>query len=145
MLVQNAPAFYGMRFIVGAAEAGFFPGVILYLTGWFPRAERGRRFAWFMTAIAIATAGALCAMSAFWALPTAILSGAGAAAGIAWINSVGNLAGYLSPFLVGKLRDMTHGMFGALSLVAGSLVVAGVLALQTRVGAGSPVGGMDRG
>ena len=39
MLVQNAPAFYGMRFIVGAAEAGFFPGVILYLTGWFPRAS----------------------------------------------------------------------------------------------------------
>src|SRR5205807_10544236 len=48
------------------------------------------------------TVALMCTQSVFWALPTSVLSGAAAAAGIAWINSVGNLAGYLSPFLVGR-------------------------------------------
>ena len=44
----------------------------------------------------------------FWSLPTAILSGSAAAAGIAWINSLGNLSGYVSPFVVGLIRDATR-------------------------------------
>jgi hypothetical protein len=91
----------------------------------------------------VAAAGILSAASAFWSLPTAILSGAGAAAGIAWINSVGNLAGYASPYLVGKIRDLTHSMVAAMALIGGSLVIAGVLALvprfqRTGVAAASP-------
>jgi MFS family permease len=54
LFVKSAPAFYLMRFLLGVAEAGFFPGVILYLTYWFPRAERARRTAAFMTAVAVA-------------------------------------------------------------------------------------------
>ena len=42
MVVRNAWAFYAMRFLLGLAEAGFFPGVVFYLSLWFPRAERGR-------------------------------------------------------------------------------------------------------
>jgi MFS transporter, ACS family, tartrate transporter len=43
-------SFYVLRFLLGAAEAGFFPGVILYLTYWFPAAYRSRTIALFMTA-----------------------------------------------------------------------------------------------
>ena len=45
--------FYVLRFLLGAAEAGFFPGVILYLTFWFPAQRRAQMVAWFMTGIAI--------------------------------------------------------------------------------------------
>ena len=43
-----------LRFLLGAAEAGFFPGIILYLTWWFPEQERARALALFLTAIAAA-------------------------------------------------------------------------------------------
>ncbi len=42
MFVQNEMSFYALRFMLGVAEAGFFPGVILYLTYWFPAQQRGR-------------------------------------------------------------------------------------------------------
>ncbi len=84
-------------------------------------------------AITVATAGILSAMSCFWSLPTAILSSTAAAVGIAWINSVGNLAGYASPFLVGKIRDATQSMVAALWLLAGALVVSGLLVLLPRL------------
>jgi len=53
-LVDTPLSFYVLRFILGAAEAGFFPGLILYLTHWFPARERGRAVALFMTATAMA-------------------------------------------------------------------------------------------
>lgn len=46
--------FYALRFLLGIAEAGFFPGIILYLTYWFPAAKRARTVALFMTAVAAA-------------------------------------------------------------------------------------------
>ena len=51
MFVQTPTQFYVMRFLLGVAEAGFFPGIILYLTYWFPAEQRGRMTALFMTAI----------------------------------------------------------------------------------------------
>ncbi len=51
MFIDSAGAFYVMRFLLGVAEAGFFPGIVLYLTWWFPEADRGRTLALFMTAI----------------------------------------------------------------------------------------------
>ena len=50
-VVHEPVGFYIMRFILGAAEAGFFPGMLLYLTFWFPRAQYGTAVARFMTAI----------------------------------------------------------------------------------------------
>ncbi|HEX8027883.1 MAG TPA: MFS transporter [Vicinamibacterales bacterium] len=55
MVFVNTPMrFYVIRFLLGAAEAGFFPGIILYLTHWFPARERARAVGLFMTATAMA-------------------------------------------------------------------------------------------
>lgn len=54
MFVQTPTQFYILRFLLGVAEAGFFPGVIFYLTDWFTREHRGKMTAIFMTAIAVA-------------------------------------------------------------------------------------------
>jgi MFS transporter, ACS family, tartrate transporter len=79
------------------------------------------------------TVALMCTQSVFWALPTAVLSGAAAAAGIAWINSVGNLAGYLSPFLVGRILDVTGTMTLADFVLGGScLVSSGLMLAVTR-------------
>jgi D-galactonate transporter len=83
-----------------------------------------------LAALAVATIGIMGSTVCFWALPTAMLSGTAAAAGIAWINSIGNLAGYVSPFVVGKIRDETGSMSLALLVLAGSLLGAGLLALR---------------
>ena len=66
--VSGATGFYAMRFLLGVAEAGFFPGIVLYLTYWFPSRERARIVALFMAALPLATmvggpiSGALLAM-----------------------------------------------------------------------------------
>ena len=54
MFIEGAAGFYVLRFLLGVAEAGFFPGIILYLTWWFPERERTRVLALFLTAIAAA-------------------------------------------------------------------------------------------
>ena len=54
MFVQTPTLFYVLRFLLGVFEAGFFPGVLLYLTYWYPNARRGRIIALFMSATAIA-------------------------------------------------------------------------------------------
>jgi ACS family tartrate transporter-like MFS transporter len=56
MFVKGPTSFYVLRFLLGVAEAGFFPGMILYLTYWFPNEARGRAVGRFMTATAIAGA-----------------------------------------------------------------------------------------
>jgi MFS family permease len=71
--------------------------------------------------LTIAAAGILTCAPLFWSLPTALLGGTAAAAGIAAINSVGNLAGFVSPYLVGWLKDMTS------STEAGMFAVSAVL------------------
>ena len=53
MLVRGVASFYALRALLGVVEAGFFPGMILYLTYWFPAAQRARAVATFMTAIPI--------------------------------------------------------------------------------------------
>ena len=51
MFVRTAPTFYVLRFLLGAAEAGFFPGVVYYLSHWYPEGQRARAIAAFMTAV----------------------------------------------------------------------------------------------
>ncbi|HVB58433.1 MAG TPA: MFS transporter [Candidatus Acidoferrales bacterium] len=78
--------------------------------------------------LSIAAAGVISSAPLFWSLPTAFLSGAAAAAGIATINSIGNLAGFVSPYMIGGLEDLTHSDRAAmycllLILVAGAATV----------------------
>ena len=50
IFIRGPVSFYAMRFLLGSAEAGFFPGMILYMRRWFPANARARAVAWFMTA-----------------------------------------------------------------------------------------------
>jgi nitrate/nitrite transporter NarK len=66
----------------------------------------------------------------FWALPTAMLTGTAAAGGIALINSVGNLGGFLGPYAMGLVQDATGSFaIGLLTIAMGS-VAAGVIVLS---------------
>jgi MFS family permease len=80
--------------------------------------------------LSIAAAGVISSAPLFWSLPTAFLSGAAAAAGIAVINSVGNLAGFVSPFMVGWLKDLTHTDRAGMYLLA-VVTVAGAATVLT--------------
>ena len=83
-----------------------------------------------IVALSIAAAGVLSSAPLFWALPTSFLSGVGAAAGIAAINSVGNLAGFASPFLIGWIKDLTQSTNIALYVLSAVLVGGAVIVLN---------------
>lgn len=63
----------------------------------------------------------------FWSLPTAFLSGVGAAAGIGLINSIANLAGFASPYFIGWIKDQTQSTDIGLYTLAGFLVVGALV------------------
>lgn len=71
---HNVTMFYALRFLLGVAEAGFFPGVLFVLTLWYPQARRARMVGWFMIASAVANAigslvgGALLSLGGLWGL-----------------------------------------------------------------------------
>lgn len=79
--------------------------------------------------LTIATAGIITALPMFWALPTSFLGGAGAAAGIALINSTGNLASFAGPALLGMLKDMTQSMTSGLVIVAVCVFISALMIL----------------
>ncbi|QKS60639.1 MFS transporter [Cupriavidus gilardii] len=83
--------------------------------------------AWSLAALALAAGGSLATSPLFWSLPTAILSGAGAAAGIAMINSFANLAGFLSPYMIGLIKDATQSTNLAMFVLAGVLLMGALL------------------
>nr|WP_314873022.1 MFS transporter [uncultured Pseudomonas sp.] len=86
--------------------------------------------------LSIATMGALTGLPMFWPMPTALLSAATAVAGLAIINSVGQMAGFLSPYLVGFIKDQTGSTDAALYSLAGLIVIGSLVALRvTRAGA----------
>ena len=77
-----------------------------------------------MISLCVAGFGIFANLPVFWTLPTAFLSGAGAACGIAVINSIGNLAGFAGPFAMGWIKDQTGSYTGGLLLLAGLGVIA---------------------
>lgn len=82
-----------------------------------------------MAAVTLAALGIFAALPVFWTLPTAILSGTAAAAGIAWINSIGNLGGYIGPTIFGMLRDRAGNDFYAVLFLAALALLGVVLVL----------------
>jgi MFS family permease len=77
----------------------------------------------------LACMGIVTAIPLFWSLPTAFLVGAGAAAGIAAINSIANLAGFLAPYLVGWLKQLTSSTDSGMYMLAAALVIGACIAL----------------
>lgn len=80
-------------------------------------------------ALTIVNIGISSAKPPLWSMPTLFLSGSAAAAGIATINSIGNLGGFAGPFMIGWIKDLTGSFAGGLYFVAGLLVLSAVLTL----------------
>jgi len=96
MLVRGVGSFYALRALLGVVEAGFFPGMILYLTYWFPAVQRARAVAGFMTAI-----------------PISGVVGGPVSGALLGLNGVAGLAGWQWLFLLEGLPSV---LLGAVAL-----------------------------
>ncbi|UIN23711.1 MFS transporter [Herbaspirillum frisingense] len=90
-----------------------------------------------IAALTLVNVGISCAKPPLWSMPTMFLSGTAAATGIATINSIGNLGGFVAPSVIGWIKDSSGSYAGGLYFVAGLLVFSAVLTLimsrfQTR-------------
>jgi len=98
-----------------------------------------------MIVLTIAAIGVFCTFAVFWTLPTAWLSGTAAAGAIALINSIGNLAGFGGPYLIGWVKEATGStstgllVLSLLPLVAGLLVFLGGHETKTEFAGAAPV------
>jgi MFS transporter, ACS family, tartrate transporter len=92
MFVQGSSSFYVMRFLLGVAEAGFLPGIIYYLSHWFPARERAKAVSYFMTAI-----------------PLSIAIGAPISGALLQLDGVGGLHGWQWMYLVEGLPAVVLG------------------------------------
>ncbi|GGP68860.1 MFS transporter [Saccharothrix coeruleofusca] len=111
-----------VRVAVPALVGGLAIPVALYLTDpWLA-----------IVAVTLCACGVLAALPSFWALPTAHLTGAAAAAGIGLINSLGNLSGFLAPYVTGALADATGDNRLGLWVVGACMVSAAVVTLALR-------------
>jgi MFS transporter, ACS family, tartrate transporter len=80
--------------------------------------------------LTLALVGITAARGIFWAIPPRILTGAGAAAGLAFINSIGTFGGFVGPYMMGVLKDATGGF------TTGILVMAGIMVATTALAGG---------
>ena len=95
---------------------------------------------WALVGMSIAAMGFYGSKGPFFAMPPMFLSGAGLAAGIAWINSIGNLGGFFGPWYVGVMKDLTGSYAGGLyGLALLGLIAAIVCALFLHIPARTPL------
>jgi len=97
---------------IGLIGAGFFNGT------W-----------WAVIAMSVAAIGIYGAKPAFWPLPSTFLTGTAAAGGIALINAIGNLGGFVGPYAVGWIKDATGSYAAGLYFLAGCAVVSSTIAV----------------
>jgi nitrate/nitrite transporter NarK len=83
-----------------------------------------------MVFLTLGAAGVCTTVSQFWNLPGAFLGGAAAAAGIAFVNSVGNISGFVAPYMVGFIKDKTGSPSPALLVIAASMTLASLLVFR---------------
>lgn len=84
-----------------------------------------------IAALTLAAAGVISSLPLFWTFPPAFLGGAAAAGGIALIGALGNVGGFVSPYAVGFMKDLTHSTDGGMYLLAGSVFMSVLLAFTT--------------
>jgi ACS family tartrate transporter-like MFS transporter len=82
-----------------------------------------------MVALTFAAVGMYCSQPVFWAMPTSYLTGVAAAGGIAFINSIGNLGGFVGPFMVGWLKDHVGGFQAGLIFLGACLLTGSIVAM----------------
>ena len=85
-----------------------------------------------LTFVSLAMMGTFSMMGPFWATATSLMSGVAAAAGIALINSFGNLGGFFGPYIIGLKRNSGSGFRGGMLIISGVLALAGFIALLVR-------------
>jgi ACS family tartrate transporter-like MFS transporter len=78
--------------------------------------------------MSVATIGLYGSKPAFWPMPSTFLTGTAAAGGIAMVNSIGNLGGYVGPFVVGWIKDATGSFEAGLYFLAASALLSGIIA-----------------
>jgi D-galactonate transporter len=83
-------------------------------------------------ALTAATCGVLAVLPVFWTLPTAFLRGSAAAAGVALVNSFGNIGGFVAPFGIGLVKQATQSTNAALYALGAALFAGGVLVFFLR-------------
>lgn len=96
-----------------------------------------------MVALTVAAVGVFCTFALFWTLPTAWLSGTAAAGAIAMINSIGNLAGFGGPYLIGWVKEATGSTSTGLLVLAAMPLIAGILVLAGNHGTAAEFAGSD--
>jgi MFS family permease len=87
---------------------------------------------WAVLSMTLATTGIITALPVFWSLPSARLGGVAAAAGLAFINSVGNLGGFAGPSLIGLLAETALGTRAGVLFLGLSMTLAAALTLRLR-------------
>jgi ACS family tartrate transporter-like MFS transporter len=83
-----------------------------------------------VVALSVAAIGIYSALSTFWALPPSFLGGTAAAGGIALINSISNLGGFVGPYLVGWLKSQTGGYAAGMAVLSIMLLVSAIVVLM---------------
>jgi ACS family tartrate transporter-like MFS transporter len=82
--------------------------------------------------LGVALIGIYAAVATSWTLPTAFLTGTAAAGGLALINSIGNLGGFVGPYFMGWIKTATGDYSVALLIIGIGLALAGLIALTMR-------------
>ena len=82
--------------------------------------------------LCLAASGIWSTLGPFWSLPTAFLGGTAAAGGVALINSIGNVGGFVGPYIIGYIKQTTQSFTSGMLVLAGTLLIAGFLALRVN-------------
>jgi MFS family permease len=111
----------------------FVAGLLLMATvGFFAAGIFDKQTVFLVIALAVMGGGVVASIPAFWALPPKLVTGAGAAGGLALINTLGQLGGIVSPVMVGRIRDVTGSTtpalyaIGCMSLVCAAILMFGL-------------------
>jgi len=111
----------------------FVAGLLLMATvGFFAAGIFDKQTVFLVIALAVMGGGVVASIPAFWALPPKLVTGAGAAGGLALINTLGQLGGIVSPVMVGRIRDVTGSttpalyVIGCMSLVCAAILMFGL-------------------
>jgi len=113
----------------GSGERRLYVATLIAIAGlgFFAAGYFDRNVTFLVIALAVIGGGVVASIPAFWALPPKLLSGAGAAGGIALINTLGQVGGIVSPVLVGRIKDLTGSATSALYVIGGLCLLCALI------------------